>query len=177
MRQLIFISCIFAAVKTSRGMLKVSALSHSTTSFTVMMLASISSGSNIGQKQVLFFCTMVKNRSSSALEWGVVKISLTTFQRREKRRAFSAWSFISSVKLQSEFNLKSPLSVFHDSTTWSEMSRSWSNVGEFTYLHFIHKFSSFTYKKVFLLQNYSPKFFFRSITVSVIFHVFCWLIV
>ena len=97
-----------AAVKTSCRMLKVSALSGSAASFTVTMLASVSSGSNLDRKQVLFFLTMQKTRSSSALEWGIVKINLTTFQRRGKRRVFSAYffgaSFICPKKLQSESN-------------------------------------------------------------------------
>ena len=118
---------ILAAVKTSCGILKVSTLSDSIASFTVTMLVSVSSGSNLGQKQVLFFLTMAKTRSSSALEWGIVKISLTAFQRHGKRRAFSAWSFIFPINLQSESNFKSPRSVLHDSITWSGISLSWSN--------------------------------------------------
>ena len=112
-----------AAVKTSCGMLKVSALSDSIASFTVTILASVPSRSNVSQKQVLFFLTMEKTRSSSALERGTVKISLTNFQWR----AFSTWSFISPIKLQSESNFKSPRSVLHDSITWSGISLSPSN--------------------------------------------------
>ena len=91
------------------------------------MLASVSSGPNLGRKQVLFFLTMEKARSSSALEWGIVKISLKAFQRRRKRRAFSAWSSICPIKLQNESNFKSPWSILHDSITWSGISLSWSN--------------------------------------------------
>ena len=116
-----------AAVKTFCGLLKVSTLSDFIASFTGTMLASVSSGSNLGLNQVLFFLTMEKTRSSSALKSVIVKLSLTTFQRRGKRRAFSAWSFISPIKLQSESNFKSPQSVLHDFITWSGISLSESN--------------------------------------------------
>ena len=116
-----------AAVKTYCEMLKVSTRSDSIASFKGTMLASVSFGSNLGRKEVLFFLTVEKTRSSFALEWGIVKISLTTFQRRGKRRAFSAWSLIYPIKLQSESNFKSPRSVLHDSITWSGISLSRSN--------------------------------------------------
>ena len=112
-----------AAVKTSCSMLKVSTLSDSIANFIVAMLASVSSGSKLGWKQVLFFLTMEKARSSTALEWGIVKISLTPFQARGKRRAF--WVF--PMKFQSEFKFKSPRSVLHDSITWSGTSLSRGN--------------------------------------------------
>ena len=116
-----------AAVKTSCEILKVSTLSDSIASFTVTMVASVSSGSNLGRKQVLFIHYDEKTRFSSVFEWKTVKISLTTFQRCGNKRTFSAWSFISPKRLQSESNLKSPLSVFHDSITWSGISLSHSN--------------------------------------------------
>ena len=127
MRQLIFVSRTFGCWQTSCGMLKVLTLSDSITSFTVTMLTSVSSGSNLGLKQFLFFLRWKKTRSSSALKWRIVKIRLTTFQKRRKSRAFSALSFVFPIKLQSESTFKSTRSVLHDSIRWSEISLSQSN--------------------------------------------------
>ena len=123
----LYLFALLATVKAFCGMFKVSTHSDSFASFTVTMLASVSSGSNLGQKQLLFFLAMEKSRYSSALKWGIVKISLTTFQRLGKRRAFSAWSFISQIKPQTESNFKSPQLVFQDSITWSGVSLSRSS--------------------------------------------------
>ena len=127
-RQLIFTIRTFGCCQNLLWNVKsLSALSDSIASFTVTMLASVSSGSNLDRKQVLLLLTMEKPRSSSALERGIVKISLKTFQRRGKRRAFSMWSFISPIKLQSESNFKSPRSILLDSITWSRISLSRRN--------------------------------------------------
>ena len=66
MRQFTSISRTFGCCQ--KPLVELSTLSDATASFTVTMLASVSSGSNLGQKEVLFFLAMGKTYSSSALE-------------------------------------------------------------------------------------------------------------
>ena len=118
---------LLAAVKTSCGMLKFSTLS---TPLRVLLRRCwlVSPVDLTWPKASLVLpYDGKKTRPSSALEWGIVKISLTTFQRRGKKRTFFAWSFIFPITRQSESNSKTSQLVLHDSITWSGISQSRSN--------------------------------------------------